>query len=326
MTETAAVVSFLLHQEYYISMNNHTAKHFVLQLGSLISLYLSVAFFIVLTFGLINLLFPDTLDGVWQIEQAASSIRLGFAMVVVFFPTYLVLTRMVNSNRRASDDSHYLGLTKWLIYLSLLVAGLVLLGDLVAVIMGLLEGELTSRFLLKALTVFVVTGAAFYYYIQDAKGYWLTRARGSLIYGAVAAMLIAGVLVSALMYIPSPTTVREMRADTELVYALQDVQWRVQDFYLENDRLPETLGDAYGEFDRLPDTAELADYTYTVESETAYNLCTTFNHDSNELDNQYRPMPSMAMEDAMYWKNNDWDYRAGEWCFERKVVAEEIIK
>lgn len=150
-------------------MNNHTAKHFVLQLGSLIALYLSIAFFLVLSFGVINLSFPDALAGVWEIESAASSVRLGFAMVLVFFPTYLVLTRLVNTNRRGSNDHSYLNLTKWMIYLSLLVAGITLLVDLAVVIMGLLEGELTMRFILKALAVAVVTGAAFLYYIKDAQ-------------------------------------------------------------------------------------------------------------------------------------------------------------
>lgn len=307
-------------------MNNHTAKHFVLQLGSLIALYLSLAFFLVLTFGFINLRFPDSLDGLWQIEGAASSIRIGFAMVVVFFPTYLALTQMVNKNRRASDDSHYLGLTKWLIYLSLLAAGLTLLGDMVAVIMGFLEGELTSRFLLKALAVAVVTGAAFYYYIKDAQGYWLTRQKGSLAYGAVAATLIIAVLASALAYIPSPTKVREMKADNEIMYALQNIHWQVHSYYQENETLPETVDDAYGEFDRLPDTSELANYTFTAESETTYTLCTTFNHDSNELDNKYRATPSMMAEDRIYWENNDWDFKAGEWCFEREVIVQEDVK
>ncbi|MEN9922388.1 MAG: hypothetical protein RL097_665, partial [Candidatus Parcubacteria bacterium] len=39
-------------------MENHTAKHFVLQLGSLASLYLSLSFLLVLLFGVINLIFP----------------------------------------------------------------------------------------------------------------------------------------------------------------------------------------------------------------------------------------------------------------------------
>jgi len=299
-------------------MNNHTAKHFVLQLGSLISLYLSLAFFLVLTFGFINLRFPDALDGVWQLESAADSIRIGLAMVVVFFPTYLVLTRMVNQNRRASKDNSYLSLTKWLIYLSLLVGGLVLLGDLVAVIMGFLEGELTSRFLLKALAVFVVTGAAFFYYIKDAQGFWLKRTNSSLIYAMVTSTLIVAVLVSALSYIPSPNTVREMKADNEIVNVLQTIQWQIEDHYAENETLPETVAEMFDEFDRLPDSSELAAYTYTVEDDTTYQLCTTFNHDSNELDTQYRPSMMMA-EDSIRWKNNDWNFKAGEWCFEREV-------
>ena len=299
-------------------MNNHTAKHFVLQLGSLISLYLSLAFFLVLTFGFINLRFPDALDGVWQLESAADSIRIGLAMVVVFFPTYLVLTRMVNQNRRASKDNSYLSLTKWLIYLSLLVGGLVLLGDLVAVIMGFLEGELTSRFLLKALAVFVVTGAAFFYYIKDAQGFWLKRTNSSLIYAMVTSTLIVAVLVSALSYIPSPNTVREMKADNEIVNVLQTIQWQIEDHYAENETLPETVAEMFDEFDRLPDSSELAAYIYTVEDDTTYQLCTTFNHDSNELDTQYRPSMMMA-EDSIRGKNNDWNFKAGEWCFEREV-------
>jgi hypothetical protein len=229
---------------------------------------------------------------------------------------------MVNKNRRASDDNHYLGLTKWLIYLSLLGGGLILLGDLVAVIMGFLEGELTTRFLLKAVAVFTVAGAAFFYYIKDAQGFWLTRTRESLVYAMVASTLIVAVLVSALTYIPSPTKVREMNADNEIMYALQNIHWQVQSHYQKNKVLPDTVTDAYGEFDRLPDTTELTDYTYTVESETAYTLCTTFNHDSTDLDNQYRSRPGMMPEDRIYQKNNSWNFKAGEWCFER-VVAEE---
>jgi len=301
-------------------MNNHTAKHFVLQLGSLIALYLSIAFFLVLSFGLINLRFPDALNGVWAIESAASSVRLGFAMVLVFFPTYLVLTRMVNKNRRTSDDSHYLGLTKWLIYLSLLVAGITLLVDLAVVIMGLLEGELTTRFILKALAVAVVTGAAFFYYIKDAQGYWLTHERQSYIYAAVTAILVAATMIMSLTQIPNPSTVREMKADNEMVGILQDVQWRVEDYYRSNETLPANLEEVYGEFDVPPVTAELAEYRYEPTSETEYRLCTTFNYDVNELQQQYRPIP---VSDSNVMRNNyNWNYKAGDWCFDR-VVDEE---
>ena len=105
-------------------MENHTAKHFVLQLGSLITLYLSIAFLLVLLFNIINLAYPDAADAYWQIESYSDAVRIGIAMLIVFFPAYLILTRQVNQiRRRESSDGSYLGFTKWLVYLSLLVAG-----------------------------------------------------------------------------------------------------------------------------------------------------------------------------------------------------------
>jgi hypothetical protein len=298
-------------------MEHHTAKHFVLQLGSLISLYLSLSFFLVLAFGCINLLFPDTLDSIWEVEQAGSSIRLGFAIVSVFFPTYIILTRLVNKNRRESEDSSYLGLTKWLIYLSLLVSGLVLLGDLVAVIMGFLEGELTFRFILKALAVFVVIGGAFYYYIQDAKGYWLDREKQSIVYGVVASTLIAATLVGALMQIPNPAQVREQKVDSEMISDLQDIQWRTQDYYQANQALPADLTSLYGEF-AVPTAPEnKPDYVYEVTGDTTFKLCATFNFDSNTVSQNYAA--DRIMMAPGFAGNYNWDYKAGEWCFERVI-------
>ena len=47
---------------------NQTAKHFVLQLGSLITLYLSIGFLLVLLFSIINLIYPDAAEGYWRLE------------------------------------------------------------------------------------------------------------------------------------------------------------------------------------------------------------------------------------------------------------------
>jgi len=301
-------------------MNNHTAKHFVLQLGSLISLYLSLAFFIVLTFGLINLRFPDALDSVWQIESAASSIRLGFAMVLVFFPTYLVLTRIVNQNRRVSKDNNYLGLTKWLIYLSLLVGGLVLLGDLVAVIMGFLEGELTMRYILKAVTVFVVTGAAFFYYLKDAQGYWLKREKLSLAYAGVATVAIVAILLTALVHIPAPNEVREIKLDQQMVSDLQTISWRIEDYYNQNKALPNNLDTLYGDFTVPIAPVGKPDYRYEATDESNYQLCATFTYDSTGVQSDY--VNERTFMESGFSGNYTWDFKAGEWCFDRVIDKE----
>ena len=300
-------------------MENHTAKHFALQLGSLASLYLSLSFFIVLVFALVNLTFPDPLDNYWQIEDYAYMVRLGFAMTVVFFPTYLLLTRQVNQNRRQSNDSSYLTLTKWLIYLSLLVGGAVLLGDLVAVILGFLEGGLSTRFILKALAVFLVTGFAFFYYLQDAKGYWIKNQTQSLWCAAIATIVIAGTLVASLAHIQTPSEVREMKTDQKMLGDLQDMQWRIEDFARSNDVLPENLEQVYGLMSVPTPPESEAPYEYEVTGDDTYKLCATFNHgmtirpfDEGFIVRDIAMEPGMAM-------NYNWDYKAGYWCFERVI-------
>lgn len=305
-------------------METHTAKHFVLQLGSLISLYTALISFLVLTFGFINLLFPDAIANSWQVSQAAGSIRIGFAIVLVFLPTYLILTRLVNKNRRESKDSSYLGLTKWLIYLSLLIGGLVLLGDLVAVVIGLLEGELTTRFIFKASAVFLVTGAAFYYYILDARGYWLKKEKQSVIYGLVAVVFIVAVLGAALTQVPSPSTVRAQKIDSQMVNDLRDVQYRVEDYYLTNKALPEDLSTLYGEFPAPSAPENKSDYAYEVTSETTYKLCADFTLDSDgQLPGADRGHIAIA---PSFPGNYNWDYKAGHWCFERAVQNDDTTK
>ncbi len=115
------------------------AKSFVLQLAALATLFVSLPAFITLLFSIINLQFPDAIDAYWQIESAESTVRYTIAILVIFFPAYLVLTRLVNTARRSEGELYYT-LTKWLIYLALLVAGLIILGDLAVVVYTFLNG------------------------------------------------------------------------------------------------------------------------------------------------------------------------------------------
>lgn len=304
-------------------MENHTAKHFVLQLGSLVSLYLSLGFLLTLLLSIINIMFPDAIDNYWAIESAHSSVRIGIAMVLVFFPTYLLLTRTVNKMRRSEAGGAYLVLTKWLVYLSLLIGGGVLLGDLVAVIMTFLEGEITQRFILKALAVFVVVGAAFYYYLLDAKGFWLKNERKSVLFafGAIVAVLIS--LGLGFTNIETPAAVREQKLDATQVSDLQQIQWRVQDYAMTNAVLPDSL-------DKLAEPAIPAApenrpaYRYNVTGE-GFELCATFAQPSSDSEN-FMYQTSVVPEAKMMVKNPDnWQHGTGEVCFKR-IVTQDLPK
>ena len=296
-------------------MENNTAKHFVLQLGSLLSLYLSLTFLIVLLFGIINLVIPDATDYYYIIEGYNNSVRLGIAMVVVFFPTYIILTRFVNKMRRQSASNNYLGLTKWLIYLSLLVGGGVLLGDLVAVIMTFLNGEITARFILKATVVLVVIGLAFYYYINDAKGSWVKNERFSVLFGVLATIAVLISLGLGLANVQTPAIVREMKLDEKQVQDLQQIQSAIENQLAASSSLPATLEIAFDNFTIPTAPTGRAQYQYNVTNE-GFELCANFSYPSPG-DTSFYPSPVDINRPI---KNPDsWQHPAGQYCYQRIV-------
>lgn len=300
-------------------MENNTAKNFVMQLGSLASLYISLSFLLVLLFGLINTLFPDPTDSVWQVENAIDAMRIGIAFTIVFFPTYLVLTRMVNKARRDNSQSAYLGLTKWLIYLSLLVGGGVLLGDLVAVIMAYLDGEITQRFLLKAFSVLIVVGAAFHYYALDARGYWLKNEQKSIMFGIGATVVVLLSLIFGFSHAGTPTDAREQRLDDTQVSDLQEIQWRIQDHLVTTKTLPESLFELYAGV-AVPSAPEnRPEYRYET-TEQGFVLCATFANTSKRDEYSYaRPITQSGMDYPVIVNPDNWEHGEGEVCFDRVV-------
>lgn len=303
-------------------MENHTAKHFVLQLSSLISLYLSLSFLVVLAFGVINLIYPDPALP-YETESSLESVRIGIAVLIVFFPVYLALTRVVNRSRRTNSGGSYLSITKWLIYLSLLVSGLVLLADLVTVIMTFLNGELTARFILKAITVLVVVGAAFYYYILDARGYWMQKEKRSLIFGACAIVAVVGMIILGVSKIDTPTVVREQKLDDRQIEDLRIIQGYVQQYYVLNKALPDNLEVVEGGAQNieLPTAPEdRPSYRYNKTND-GFELCATFMQPS--VSNRYSEYYYPIEEKGMIRNPENWQHGEGEVCFKRVVTPLE---
>ena len=290
-----------------------TARNFALQLGSLIALYISLAAAIAVIFAVITIAFPDAAEGYWAYDSAQSGIRFGIASLIVFFPAYLVLTRLSNKARR-SDKGSYTKVTKWLVYLSLVVGGGILLGDLVAVIMTYLNGELTTRFVFKALALFVVINAASSYYVKDVRGYWDKHEKQSIFYGAVATLCVLIVLGFGFSYSDSPSQVREMRIDTEQVNDLQSIEWRIYEYYDVNGVLPETMEAAFRGLE-VPEARDgRTAYEYRVVDGTTYELCATFAYPSrgDMSHGSYVAIDGMKAVQS-------WDHGEGETCFERVV-------
>lgn len=302
---------------------DNTAKNFVLQLGALVSLYVLLSALITVVFGLINIAIPDAAEGYYAYESAQNGVRFGIAMLIVFLPTYLVLTRAVNNIRR-NERGVYLTLTKWLIYLSLFVGGVILLGDLVAVIWSFLNGELTTRFLLKALTMLVVIGAAVGYYILDARNYWNTHEMYSKLCGLIAALVGIVVIGAGFFSIDTPNEVREKRIDEQQVQDLQDIQHHVENHYQQNGELPEEIDGLYTATNMPTASEERNAYQYRITDNQTYELCAEFAFPSERTESASYVRPPTRDEYPAY--NYNWEHDAGDVCFTRTVSTLEVAE
>lgn len=302
----------------------NTAKNFALQLGSLISLYISITALITLLFGIITIQYPDASMGYWEAESAASSIRFTFALLSVFFPVYIVLTRSVNQIRRIEHGT-YLTLTKWLIYLSLLVGGGVLLGDLVSLLNSFLNGEITTRFLLKTFVILAVVGLACTYYVLDAKGYWQKHELRSKQYAFGASILVIIALVGGYLNIKKPSEVREINIDKLQISDLQNIQVHVGSYYQLHASLPVSITESYGDIKAPQASENRKPYTLEVTSTSTFKLCAEFKFDSSNFDQGVYASPMYIDEQGIKNASN-WDYIAGFSCFERGISDIQTLK
>lgn len=312
-TKCALFSLFCSYKEYnLLIMKENTAKNFVIQLGSLISLYISISALLVLIFGVVNITFPDEAAYYWTNESAREGIRASIAMLLVFFPTYIVLTRVSNQIRRKEEMGKYTGLAKWLIYLSLLVGGGVILADFVTILMYLLDGEITTRFILKAFSLLVVVGISFSYYLLDVRGYFTQKENISIAYGGGVTILVVVALLFGFMNIETPSEVREIRLDEQQVTDLQDIQWRIEEYYRVHEVLPSSIDELYEgiEVPKAPTGRE--EYQYKITDDTAYELCATFV--SSTQTGSERAIAYPVTE-----KNYNWTHGEGDKCFQRVV-------
>ncbi len=130
-------------------------------------LYWSAWSFGELLFDFINRWLPDALQQYYATD--VSSVRRATASLIVAFPVYFWLTMMTAGWIRRDPEKKASKIRKWLTYLTLFVAAGVIIGDLITLIYNLLAGELTLRFILKVLTVLLIAGLIFGYYLWDLR-------------------------------------------------------------------------------------------------------------------------------------------------------------
>jgi hypothetical protein len=211
---------------------------------------------------------------------------------------------------------------KWLIHLTLFAAALIIIGDLVRIIFSFLEGELTARFLLKALTVLFVAGSVFGYYRANLKS-TAFRAMRPLVYGVIGVVLAA--VIAGFFIAGSPGKERVRRFDDRRVQDLQFLQSEIVNYWVNKERLPESFAvlrdDIRGVgIPRDPETA--SEYEYRVVAGETFALCAAFTLPSVSETSVSKPAYPRTSYPYYPYAGENWEHGAGKICFERTIDKE----
>lgn len=130
------------------------------------TLYISAYHFGSLLFALIDRAFTDPTD---RYGMFGPSIRWSVASILIAFPLFLVMSSRIARTLRAQPVKRLSAVRRWLTYLTLFLAAVILIGDLITLVYQVLGGALTARFVLKVLVVGAIAAAIFGYYLWDLR-------------------------------------------------------------------------------------------------------------------------------------------------------------
>ncbi len=262
-------------------------------------------------FLLIERWMPDAVRARWASEVAG--LRSALAGLLIAFPVFLILSRVIGRRLAREPEARGSLVRRWLTYITLFTAALVLIGDLIALVTGVLSGELTSRFVLKVIVVFLIAGIVFVHYLTGLRAEesergdtggprWLARAGG-------AAVLV--VIAIGLFQLGSPAGERLRQLDRQRVAHLRGIVQAIDQFYLEEKRLPRSIDELLDRPDGIsPVTVEdpttRLPYEYRAVDSLAYELCATF----ERVDSLPSADGFDSERTARFWRHG-----AGRTCF-----------
>jgi len=302
-------------------MNQKTGpKDVFLQLLSIVGLYTSVFAIGSILFTLVDLCFPDLLYDV-PARYVRQGLRWPLAVLVVLFPVYVWVTSLIEREAKKFPEKRELRVRKWLIYLTLFITTLIIIGDLIALINRFLEGGITTRFVLKVLAVLLIAGGVFIYYGWILKRKEDEKHSPMRFFPKIAVGLVAIVAIGGFVAAGSPQAERIKKFDDERVMHLQTLQYEITYFWQSKERLTKNLDelrDDIGGFIPPRDPESDVPYEYRMLVPLKFELCATFGAEMNEA--QYgrtKPIPAEPFSQETLFSHG-----IGRFCFERTIDPE----
>lgn len=269
----------------------------------------------------ISMLLPDPLN--YYLSGILSSIFWSTSILAIAFPAYILTSWLMERDFANEPAKRHLNVRKWLVYLTLFIAAVTILGDLITLLFNFLNGELTMAFFLKIVIVLAVAGAVFGYYFWDLKAHDKKSAakRTQIAWIASAVVLIS--IVLGFVIAGTPGTQRARRFDDQRISDLQMIQGQVLDYWTRKAELPSNAAQLENpisgfSFPRDPDTN--MPYEYRKTSDLSFELCANFQLDATQQSSPLQPPYAKYPVPAGGFREPEtWMHGAGLACFTRTI-------
>ncbi len=279
------------------------AQDFFLHIGSMITLYTLAVNLVNLLFTVINKAYPQINSG-YSYFSSDNSISFPVATIITLFPVFILLMWLLEKSYVVNPEKKYLGLKKWLTYITLFVSGVIVVGDLGTLLYYFIDGqELTTGFILKILSILAIALGVFTYYISDVRDKLTHTSR--VVWRLVALLVVVSAIVLGFSIIGSPFNQRLLKYDEQKVSDLQSIDNQIRRYVFDNKSLPEKLSDI--NYTPPVDKQNSKPYEYKKNNEDSYELCAEFN----------------KMSETKPGQTSDWNHKEGWYCLKKIINLSE---
>ncbi len=265
-------------------------------------------------FQIINKTILD-FTGMYSASFNSSMLKFAISSLIISIPLYYLMVRQIERGLRSGDLDKDSGIRRWLTYVILFASSVVMVVWLIVTINNFLNGELTSKFLLKAVTAIIIAGITFSYYLYDIRRDDIKKMNWVMwTYFAVSMVLTVGSLVAAFFFVESPAEARARNHDTQVLNSFTQIDSALGSYYTQTGKLPATLAQIneqapYINQITLQDPQSKKMYDYKVLDETTYQLCADFQTDNTK---------DMPGQDYTY--ADRWPHATGYQCLKQKTL------
>lgn len=290
-----------------------SAKYAFFYMLSLVGLvFMAVASGMVI-FQVINKYIPDAINQ-YSGSFSPEFLKFAIAALIIASPIYYITSRYLYKSLFKGELDKDAGVRKWLTYFILLVNIIIMIIWLITLIMSLLDGELTTKVALKTLTILIICGSIFSFYLFDIKRKETANVKSKFfrIYLFASLVAVVAIFVTSLFMLESPAVTRNRKLDSQIISNLSSIESMIGQYYNNQDKLPADLDALKTEFNYLSDS-ELkhpvsgAMYEYKIVDSDNYQLCADF-------------LTTTDSQGQTYYYDPMWSHQSGYQCFNRKAT------